>query len=698
MLKRFIYILFIGLVIRLFLVGNTGFIADISFWKSWSLAAIDHGIVWTAQNTNINYPPGFIYVLWLMGKIYAFFGNPHDYYSFWRENNFGFLLASKSIAIVSDVVIACLIYWFASRFPRVIPIRQLAERNLGRQAASSRSQRLLDLSRAESRDPSTPSQSSVARDDKLGFLLSSIFFLNPVVILDSALWGQVESFGILFTIISILLLFYKKPLLATVIFTIGTLMKLQNIIFIPLYFLFIFRFFDLKTAFKSIAAATATFFLINLPFIITNNMDKVLYLLTVNSDYFPWLSLNAHNLWWIVAGTKGMQITDKITTLGILNAKTVGLLIFSSFYLLFSILVFFKPTPRNFLLAATLVIFAFFLFTTQSHERYSYPVVVLLLLFYPFIENGSNLLGKNSKFKALNPKQYQNDSQTVIPTKRSAWRDLSRMRESFLDKLRDPSTTLGMTRGVNLFGTWDFGFRISDLYFWLLYLLLTLAIFFNIHMGLVSNYPQNGLNTLTRITTPALTILNSYFLILLFFLLLPFVFSQISKWFFVLCFMFYVFSLILLNSSYLIKGKVSLTSFKPIVVKQDYELLQINKSTNSSAGWKKWNRLSNNYFYYRKGFGSHANSYLVFDIDRKFKRFATDFGVDTEADTPASVVFKIYGDGRELFASKKMGRFDFPQHTEVDVSQVKNLELIITDAGDGINSDHADWLNPVLYK
>ncbi len=643
----FLFVLFIGLIIRLILVGNTGFIADISFWKSWSLAAIDHGIVWTANNTNINYPPGFIYILWLMGKIYAFFGNPHDYYTFWRENNFGFLLASKSIAIISDVIIACLIYWFTSQKEKLKQLGAL----FSNRAIEQSSNRIRNLT--HNPQPTT--------HNFLPLLLSSIFFLNPVVIIDSALWGQVESFGILFTIAAIILLFYKKPLLATAIFTVGTLMKLQNIIFIPLYFLFIFRYFDIKTTLKSFAVATMTFFLINLPFVLSNNMDKVLYLLTVNSDYFPWLSLNANNLWWIAAAAKGMQITDKITVLGILNAKTTGLLLFSSFYLLLMILLYKRPSARNLFLSFTMAIFAFFLFTTQSHERYSYPVVVLLLFLYPFLEATN---GKQNKFSIFNF-QFSLNFQSL--------------------KIK------------NLDFISNFKFQISN-YFWFLYAFLTLAIFFNIHMGLVYNYPQNGFNTLTHLTTPQLTILNSYFLILLFLLILPFVFSQISKWFLLLSVICYLLSVAILNSSYLFSGRVSLTSFKPIVVKQDYGTLQINKSTDSSTGWKDWSRLSNNYFYYRKGFGSHANSYLVFDIDRKFKRFATDFGVDTEADTPATVIFKIYGDSKELFAGKKMGRFDFPQHTEVDVTNVKNLELVITDAGDGINSDHADWLNPVLYR
>src|SRR3990170_2497728 len=115
MKKAFLFVLFVGLVIRIILVGNPGFEADISFWKSWGLAALDHGIVWTSINTNINYPPGFIYILWLMAKIYSIFADPRDYYSFWQVNNFTFLFASKSIAIAADIAIACLIYWFFSQ-------------------------------------------------------------------------------------------------------------------------------------------------------------------------------------------------------------------------------------------------------------------------------------------------------------------------------------------------------------------------------------------------------------------------------------------------------------------------------------------------------------------------------------------------------------------------------------------------------
>lgn len=621
----FLILLFIGIIIRFLFVGNPGFIADISFWKSWSLAAVDHGIVWTTHNTNINYPPGFIYVLWLMGKMYSLFADPHNFNEFWRENNFLFLFVSKSIAMTADIVISCIIFWF---FRQKEKLKQLG----------------------------------INYRPHLPILLSCVFLFNPIVIIDSALWGQVESFGLLFTITAIILIFYKRPYIATAIFAIGVFMKLQNIIFIPLIFLFIFRYFDIKTMIRSLFSFVGMVTIINLPFILAKDMNQVLYLMTVNSDYFPYLSLNAHNLWWIVAQGNGMGVIDKITALGIINAKTLGLLLFSSCYLLSMLLIFFKPTPRNFLLGLTTAIFAFFLFTTQSHERYSYPVIVLLLFFYPFLNNS-----------LYNRKQnHHPDTDKPVHLIRIG---------NFKMKLYS-----------------DFGFGYSDLYFWILYGLLTITIFYNIHAGLVLNYPHNGLPIFTELTTKPLGIINSYILIALFFLLLPFIFQQLHLIFLPLISGGLVCLIIGLNFSYLFTDKVSLTSFKPIITKQDFSVMQTNMTVNSYSGWKSWNRLSNNYFYYRKGLGSHANSNLVFDIDRKFKRFTSDTGVDTEAGTQATVAYTVTGDGKTLYSGPKMGRFDFPGHIEADVSGVKYLGLTITDGGDGINSDHADWFNPVLYK
>jgi Gpi18-like mannosyltransferase len=679
----FLIVLFLGMVIRLFLIGSTGFIADVSFWKSWSMAVLDHGIVWAAHNTNSNYPPGFLWILGLMGKIYSLFGDPHNFDEYWRENNYAFLFSSKIIAILTDVGIAYLLYWFTSQKEKLKELGATIYEESGKE---------------------TKPALSIFNSINLPVILAGGFFLHPVVWIDSALWGQVESFGMIFTIGAIILLFYKHPLLASAIFMIGPMMKLQNIIFIPMFFLFIARYYDVHTLIKSIAAAAVSFFLVNLPFVLINDMQQVQWLLTVNNDYFPWLSLNAHNLWWIVAGANGMKINDKLLVLGILNAKQVGLLLFSSSYLLGCILIFLRPTPRNFLASLSIGIFSFFLFTTQSHERYSYPVLVLLLFLYPFLE-------PDFRRAYLHIKQKIRHKQLL--SKEGAWLDV--LKGSYLDAAIRPAMPkyptnykLKSQSSLTIHPlTNESSLSLSKIYrllppfhkyFWIVYMLLSWIIFFNLHHGLVANYPQNGFGPLTAITSPQLTIFNAYLMVFSFFLLIPIVMSQLPFEYFFLCVALLLFGLIMQNSSYIFKGQVSVTALKPIIKSQGFGDTETNMTVSSFSGWKSWNRLSNNYYYYRNGFGTHANGNLTFDIGKRFSRLSTDVGVDTEAGTGASVIFQIFGDGNKLYESKKLGRFDYPVHVDIDVTGVKYLGLIVNDAGDGIGYDHADWLNPMLYK
>lgn len=61
-----------------------------------------------------------------------------------------------------------------------------------------------------------------------------------------------------------------------------------------------------------------------------------------------------------------------------------------------------------------------------------------------------------------------------------------------------------------------------------------------------------------------------------------------------------------------------------------------------------------------------------------------------------SVVFRIVGDGRELFNSGVMRGGDAARPVQLEIRGVQTLELIAEDAGDGPSGDHADWLDVVL--
>lgn len=94
---------------------------------------------------------------------------------------------------------------------------------------------------------------------------------------------------------------------------------------------------------------------------------------------------------------------------------------------------------------------------------------------------------------------------------------------------------------------------------------------------------------------------------------------------------------------------------------------------------------------YTQGVGTHANSIYWLDLGGKGQRFSATVGVDGNCNGPASLVFRIVGDDRELWQSGVMKAGDAPKNVDVPLEGVKMLLLEVTDAGDGISYDHADW-------
>lgn len=350
--KKFFIVFFLALFLRLILIPNPGFEADISFWKSWGLATFDKGIVEGLKVSNNNYPTPFAYVLGLVIGLYSLLANPHIFNDFWLNTNLPFLFVAKLPSILSDFGIAGIILWFGKHHTQ------------GRALNSQ--------------------------------LLAALYLLNPISLIDGAWWGQVDSLGVFIFLLAFAAALTKRPTLAGMLYMAAMMTKLQNMIYGPLFFLFIWQMFGTSGLLKAIAGSTLAFFGLNIEFLLSHNMDRVLSSLTQNYDYFPWMSLNAFNLWWIVAAGRGMEVSDKLLAIGIANAKTVGLLLFSSFYL-FAVLRQFSVRGglavlqdhllQKFLVSLIIVNAAFFLFQTESHDRYAFPLSVFLLLWAPFFRS-----------------------------------------------------------------------------------------------------------------------------------------------------------------------------------------------------------------------------------------------------------------------------------------------------------------------
>lgn len=633
-----------AIIIRLALIPNPGFEADISFWKSWGLATYDKGIVEGMKATNNNYPTPFAYSLGAMVYIYSFFSDPHVFDEFWNNSNLLFLTISKLFPILADIGIAGIILYIGKHFVKL--------------GFPSVSLRFFGLSFYE--------------------LLSLFYLFSPISIIDGAVWGQVDSVGLFIFLLSVLTLLKRFPFIAGVFYMLSMMTKLQNMIYAPLFFLFAFQYGGFKFLMQTIAGALTSFIGLNIEFILTRNSDRIFSSLTENYDYFPWMSLNAYNLWWIVTGAKGMVTSDKLSIIGMINAKTVGLLTFSSFYLFATLRQVFTSTiqmnhqrgelgqfgalrrrglsanegsqdTRNWTsdLSAALRVFlegliivnaAFFLFQTQSHDRYAFPLSVFLLLWAPFMLSSLNI---------------------------------------------QASKLLSHFRLFSIF-----------------YVLFTTFYFYNLHTALIINYPNNGIPFLSLLTQPFFTITTSFVLLGLFgvFLFTLIKSSLLNLYSLIFILIAITGGLFFLNLPLLTKKPVSLTKLTPFISEQAYGTRQTDKTVQSSFGGpNKWTRLSVQYAFYKHGLGSHANSKYTYSVNKNFSRFETDYGIDTESGTKASAIFEIYGDDTLLFRSEKMGRFDLPRHASVDITGIKNLTLKTNDAGDENYDDHTDWLNPRLF-
>lgn len=113
---------------------------------------------------------------------------------------------------------------------------------------------------------------------------------------------------------------------------------------------------------------------------------------------------------------------------------------------------------------------------------------------------------------------------------------------------------------------------------------------------------------------------------------------------------------------------------------------QANKSIQGkpiSIGGKK----------FEHGVGTHAVSRCLVDLQGGSDTFSAFVGVDDEMTRGrrSTVEFVVKGDGQVLWSSGVMRAGDAAREARVDLRGIRRLELLVTDAGDGTDSDHADW-------
>lgn len=94
---------------------------------------------------------------------------------------------------------------------------------------------------------------------------------------------------------------------------------------------------------------------------------------------------------------------------------------------------------------------------------------------------------------------------------------------------------------------------------------------------------------------------------------------------------------------------------------------------------------------FAKGWGVHAKSELTYALNGACSLFTAQVGVDDEVGDLGSVVFQLWSGATLIYDSGRLTGRDPARAVSVDLNGVQTLRMVVTDAGDGISYDHADW-------
>ena len=322
-------LLFLGaLSLRLYLgYSSEGFTTDLDTFKSWANLAnsVGFGQIYH-EDIFLDYPPGYLYVLVFLEKLRLLLGLPME--------SQAYSLLIKMPSILADLFCGG-------------AVLLLAQRKLG---------------------------------EKSALLLSGAYLFCPAVFLNSAQWGQADSFCTAILLGSLLLLYQERYIPSAVLYGLSIACKPQMFIFAPLYLFFALKRRRFGMLGLGVLLAVGTLLLTALPFTQDFNFLWLLERYQSTLDYYSFYSVNAYNFWSLIgwnwkalpAGLAG----DALDLLGAVIATVLcGVWVFRSKS---RAVVFYCPA---------LLMAAMYAFSVKMHERYLFPALLFLLLSFVFTKD-----------------------------------------------------------------------------------------------------------------------------------------------------------------------------------------------------------------------------------------------------------------------------------------------------------------------
>ena len=347
-------VLAVALLVRVaiseFFAPNSGFGVDVTNFSAWAYELADKGPGgFYKPGYWADYPPGYLYLLWGLGSLARG----------WTEATGGTALVEALIkvpAILGDVAGGAMLFFLVRRF----------------------------------------------FDRRVAVAAAAVYVLNPGVIFDSAVWGQIDGFGTFILLAALYALARGWTEASSALAVLAALVKFQFAFLIPIIFVVGLKRHvwgrssdaaldgrrDYLRVLTSLSAGVVTMALLIWPFGLSlysradpsrSLWDKFVEI----AGTYPGLSVNAFNLWMNpisnLAAQDGAWGDDRLPVVAIgsftITWQLVGAVLFFAVAALAFRVVWRRDDAPALLFAVLLVSVAFFVLPTRVHERYLFPAL-----------------------------------------------------------------------------------------------------------------------------------------------------------------------------------------------------------------------------------------------------------------------------------------------------------------------------------
>lgn len=314
-----------ALSLRLYLgYFSQGFTTDIDTFKAWANAVNTVGIsnVYRSE-IFLDYPPGYLYVLLILEKLRCLFG--------FSSASAAYTLILKLPSVCADLLCGGFLLW-------------LGRKKLGEAGA---------------------------------LLLSASYLFCPVVLVNSAQWGQVDSFCTAIFLCSAMLLYKEKYVPSALLFGLSIACKPQMLIFAPMYFFFAIKQKKYLKLELGVLCTVGAVLLTALP--CTDGLDFTWLLERYKStlDYYNYYSVNAYNFWTVIGYNWRTLPAGTLLSVLTLAAPLLATAFCGAFL--------FLSKRKDALFACPVILMTvMYLFGIKMHERYLFPIFIFLLVCIAF--------------------------------------------------------------------------------------------------------------------------------------------------------------------------------------------------------------------------------------------------------------------------------------------------------------------------